>query len=150
MLDGDQVVDALRLSLKTSRYEVFDIDDTLTNVVRVIFDVLMSLKGFKDSVHLRLSQNLTGELFNNLVQVAKCNSILQFDELATKQLPLLLVHLVRYGVEEVYRGVLHDLLVKWTVSRSCVIKGVLPAARILAGLTLAILDVLAEKHSFLR
>ena len=99
MLDGDQVVDALRLSLKTSRYEVFDIDDTLTNVVRVIFDVLMSLKGFKDSVHLRLSQNLTGELFNKLVQVAKCNSILQFDELATKQLPLLLVHLVRYGVE---------------------------------------------------
>ena len=103
LLDGDQVVDALGFSLKTSRYEVFDIDDTLAKVIRVVFHVLVSLKGFKDSVHLCLRQNLTGKLLHKLAQMAESDSILQLDKLATEQFPFLLVHLVRDGVKEVYR-----------------------------------------------
>jgi len=53
-------------------------------------------------------------------------------------------------IEKVDRGILHDLLMERAVLRSALEQCVLPAARILAGLTLTVADVLAEINTFLR
>lgn len=144
MLDSDEVVDALRLARQSRRHQVFDVDEALLNIGRVLLHILVHLVGLEDSIHLLLAQRLARELLDQLAKVAERDSILLLDHFTREEFPLLLGQLLRNSVEEVVCGVFHYLLVQATIGRLVLIQGVLPAARVVTRLVLAAAHVLSE------
>ena len=104
----------------------------------------MHFKSLEDELHLLLGQSLIRELLQQLTQVVQGNLILGLDDLAREQLPFLPRNLLRDGIEQVDRGVFDHFLMEGTVGGFVVVKSVLPTALVLAGLILAVSDVLPE------
>ena len=84
LLDSNKVIDALSLAGKASGNQIFDIDDTFTKLIWVVFNISVDFISLENELHLLLSESFVSELLEQLAQHAKWNTVLGFDEISSE------------------------------------------------------------------